>query len=165
MATSLTSRPCALRGKVYQAKHTCDYTLQCGKKAAADKALRPAGEKDPAFSKLHGLRPKYRWRGVSFSSEQPKERRILLIAKSRYGIGIDPDAGYKFIVFGNNPGRIGGTRLKSSARSGADRTEGQRRTGYIMGGGSGEDPIGSILRQSNAAERMEVELFTRLEDW
>ncbi|KAJ5821979.1 uncharacterized protein N7525_011263 [Penicillium rubens] len=75
------------------------------------------------------------------------------------------DAGYKFIVFGNNPGRIGGTRLKSSARSGADRTEGQRRTGYIMGGGSGEDPIGSILRQSDAAERMEVELFTRLEDW
>ncbi|KAF3015191.1 hypothetical protein E8E15_004880 [Penicillium rubens] len=85
--------------------------------------------------------------------------------KSIYSPEEDYKAGYKFIVFGNNPGRIGGTRLKSSARSGADRTEGQRRTGYIMGGGSGEDPIGSILRQSDAAERMEVELFTRLEDW
>lgn len=39
METSLTSRPFPLRGKVYQAKGTCDYTLWYGDKGGADKAI------------------------------------------------------------------------------------------------------------------------------
>ncbi|KAJ5236807.1 hypothetical protein N7489_006898 [Penicillium chrysogenum] len=94
-------------------------------------------------------------------------------------IGIDPDAGYKIIVFGNDGQRIGGTRLKSSARSGADRVspdllrwhlrmclyrrlKANPEPDTLWEEDLGEDPMGSILRQPDAAERMEVELFTRL---
>ncbi|KAJ6186645.1 hypothetical protein N7519_007946 [Penicillium mononematosum] len=39
METSLTSRPFPLRGKVYQAKGTYDYTLWYGERGGADKAI------------------------------------------------------------------------------------------------------------------------------
>ena len=74
---------------------------------------------------------------------------------------------------------MGGTRLRHTARSGVDRVSHEllrwhlRMCLYknlkanaepraIWDEDLGEDPMGSILRQSDAAERMEVELFTRL---
>ncbi|CAI7615232.1 unnamed protein product [Penicillium viridicatum] len=94
-------------------------------------------------------------------------------------IGIDPDADYKIIVFGSDTTGLGGTRLRDSARSGTQRVSpdllrwhlrmclyynlnanAERRP--IWEEDLEEDPMGSILMQPDAAERMEVELFTRL---
>ncbi|CAG8016219.1 hypothetical protein PENNAL_c0002G04312 [Penicillium nalgiovense] len=96
-----------------------------------------------------------------------------------FQVGIDPDAEYKIIVFGLDLGRIGGTRLRNTAISGADRVspdlfrwhlrmclysnlKANAEPETLWEEDLGEDPMGSILRQPDAAERMEVELFTRL---
>ncbi|OQE47450.1 hypothetical protein PENCOP_c001G05036 [Penicillium coprophilum] len=96
-----------------------------------------------------------------------------------FQLGIDPDSGYKIIVFGADPAKMGRTRLRSSAQNGTDgvcpellrwhlrmclykslkaNVEPQK----IWEEDLGENPMGSTLEQSDAAERMEVELFTRL---
>ncbi|OQD71097.1 hypothetical protein PENPOL_c001G03200 [Penicillium polonicum] len=94
-------------------------------------------------------------------------------------IGIDPDADYKIIAFGTDTARMGGTRLRNSARRGTERVSPEllrwhlRMCLYnnlkanaepmpIWEEDLEEDPMGSILMQPDAAERMEVELFTRL---
>ncbi|OQE24757.1 hypothetical protein PENFLA_c009G09101 [Penicillium flavigenum] len=93
--------------------------------------------------------------------------------------GIDPDSDYEIIVFGLDPGRIGGTRLKESARNGPGRVSADLLRWHlhmclysnlkantepktIWEEDLGEDPMSEILSQSDAAQRMEVELFTRL---
>ncbi|KAJ6187864.1 hypothetical protein N7519_002772 [Penicillium mononematosum] len=94
-----------------------------------------------------------------------------------FQIGFDPDSDYKIIVFGLDPGRMGGTRLKESARNGPGRVSADllrwhlRMCLYsnlkantepetIWKEDLGEDPMSEILSQPDAAERMEVELFT-----
>ncbi|KAJ9485108.1 hypothetical protein VN97_g8249 [Penicillium thymicola] len=96
-----------------------------------------------------------------------------------FQIRIDPDANYKIIVFGSDPTGMGGTHLRDSARSGTQRVSPDllrwhlRMCLYNRFKANAEprpmweedleeDPIGSILMQPDAAERMEVELFTRL---
>ncbi|KAJ5384397.1 hypothetical protein N7517_002308 [Penicillium concentricum] len=96
-----------------------------------------------------------------------------------FRLGVDPDSDYKIIVFGSDPARMGGTRLKDSARSGTNRVSDDllrwhlRMCVYrnmkanaepetIWDEDLGEDPMASILKQPDAAERMEIELFTRL---
>ncbi|KAJ5163716.1 uncharacterized protein N7500_005546 [Penicillium coprophilum] len=96
-----------------------------------------------------------------------------------FQLGIDPDSDHKIIVFGADPAKMGGTRLRSSARNGIDgvcpellrwhlrmclykslKVNADPQT--IWEEDLGENPMGSILEQPDAAERMEVELFTRL---
>ncbi|KAJ5795668.1 uncharacterized protein N7518_004208 [Penicillium psychrosexuale] len=106
-----------------------------------------------------------------------------------FELGIDPDvrlfvydilsANYKIIVFGPDHTGIGGTRLRDSARSGTWRvsadllrwhlrmclynnlkTNAEPQT--VWEEDLGEDSMGEILSQPDVAERMEVELFTRL---
>ncbi|KAJ5616306.1 hypothetical protein N7537_001420 [Penicillium hordei] len=96
-----------------------------------------------------------------------------------FQIGIDPDADYKIILFGKDTTGMGGTRLRDSARSGTQRVSpdllrwhlrmclynGLRANAEpvpIWEEDLEEDPMGSIFMQPDAAERMEVELFTRL---
>ncbi|CDM37708.1 hypothetical protein PROQFM164_S07g000056 [Penicillium roqueforti FM164] len=92
-----------------------------------------------------------------------------------FEIGIDPD----IIVFVTDTTGIGGTRLRNSALSGTLRVSANllrwhlRMCLYkslkvnaepqtVWEEDLGEDPMGEILSQPDAAERMEVELFTRL---
>ncbi|KAJ5487017.1 hypothetical protein N7530_001317 [Penicillium desertorum] len=96
-----------------------------------------------------------------------------------FRIGIDPDSDYKIIVFGLDPGRMGGARLKESARNGPGRVSADLLRWHLRmclyenlkanterqalwEEDLGEDPMSAILRQPDAAKRMEVELFTRL---
>ncbi|KAL2705877.1 hypothetical protein AAEP93_001127 [Penicillium crustosum] len=96
-----------------------------------------------------------------------------------FQIGIDPDADYKIIVFGKDTAGMGGTRLQNSARSGNQRVspdllrwhlrmclynnlKANTEPRTMWEEDLEEDPMGSILLQPDAAERMEVELFTRL---
>ncbi|KAF9248463.1 hypothetical protein DTO013E5_6248 [Penicillium roqueforti] len=88
-------------------------------------------------------------------------------------------ADYKIIVFVTDTTGIGGTRLRNSALSGTLRVSANllrwhlRMCLYkslkvnaepqtVWEEDLGEDPMGEILSQPDAAERMEVELFTRL---
>ncbi|KGO70434.1 hypothetical protein PITC_015400 [Penicillium italicum] len=96
-----------------------------------------------------------------------------------FTIGVDPDSGYKIIVFATDNVRMGGTCLKDSARSGPQHVSADLLRWHLrmclyrnMKANAepwtqweedlGEDPMGEITRQPDAAERMEVELFTRL---
>ncbi|KXG48708.1 uncharacterized protein PGRI_025780 [Penicillium griseofulvum] len=97
----------------------------------------------------------------------------------QFQLGVDPDADYKIIVFAPDPEGMGGNRLRSSARCGTECVSADllrwhlRMCLYkalkanaelepIWEEDLGEDPVASILEQPDAAERMEVELFTRL---
>ncbi|KAJ6083554.1 hypothetical protein N7467_007689 [Penicillium canescens] len=99
-----------------------------------------------------------------------------------FGIGVDPDAGYKIIVFGEDANGLGGRHLRGSARDGTDQNnrvsahllrwhlrmcvyrnmKGNAEPQPLWEEDLGEDNMGQILEQHDAAERMEVELFTRL---
>ncbi|KAJ5781930.1 uncharacterized protein N7518_010413 [Penicillium psychrosexuale] len=96
-----------------------------------------------------------------------------------FEIGIDADADYKIIVFVPDTTGIGGTRLRNSALSGTLRVSANLLRWHLRmclykhlkanaepqtewEEDLGEDPMGEILSQPDAAERMEVELFTRL---
>ncbi|KAJ6019300.1 hypothetical protein N7522_001367 [Penicillium canescens] len=103
-------------------------------------------------------------------------------AFDKFKVGVDPDAGYKIIIFGKDSKGLGGTRLRDSARDGTDQKNGVsanllrwhlRMCVYrnmkanaepqpLWDEDLGEDNMGQILEQHDAAERMEVELFTRL---
>ncbi|RFU30570.1 hypothetical protein B7463_g5781, partial [Scytalidium lignicola] len=98
-----------------------------------------------------------------------------------FDVGVDPDEGYKVIYFSKNPNRIGGRRLLSTAinasnpnwRVSPDILRWHLRMCLLMnmkGNASiaqwehdlGQDDMGEILDQPDAAEIMEAELFTRL---
>ncbi|KAJ5191755.1 uncharacterized protein N7498_010740 [Penicillium cinerascens] len=108
----------------------------------------------------------------------PEEHRAF----DQFKLGVDPDDGYKIIVFGPDPKKTGGKRLRRSARCGTnpnDRVSADLLRWHLrmcvyrnMKANAeprslwkedlGSDDIGQILEQPDAAERMEVELFTRL---
>ncbi|CAI7570189.1 unnamed protein product [Penicillium bialowiezense] len=99
-----------------------------------------------------------------------------------FDIGIDPDAGYKIIIFQEGTTKLGGKCLKDSARNGTNPRN--RVSAHLLRwhlrmcvyrnmkanadirpvwhGDLGGDDMGEILEQPDAGHRMEVELFTRL---
>ncbi|KAJ5179209.1 hypothetical protein N7492_002419 [Penicillium capsulatum] len=102
-------------------------------------------------------------------------------------IGVNPDAGYKIVPFETDTVGIGGTRLRDSARYGTAVPAGDSANNVspdllrwhlrmcvlsnIIANAEpqeyweedlGEDNMGQILEQPDAAEIMELELFTRL---
>ncbi|CAG7970581.1 unnamed protein product [Penicillium salamii] len=99
-----------------------------------------------------------------------------------FKIGIDPDAGFKIIIFRGDNNKLGGKCLKDSARYGTNprnrvcahllrwhlrmcvyrnmKANADFRT--VWEDDLGSDDIGQILEQPDAGHRMEVELFTRL---
>ncbi|KAJ5594222.1 uncharacterized protein N7459_000430 [Penicillium hispanicum] len=112
----------------------------------------------------------------------------LLLSRTMHGyfvhfkLGVDPDADYKIIIFEGDNAGLGGTRLKDSARYGTspdNRVSAQAlrwhlkmcvynvfransESGTVWEEDLGSDDMGEILEQPDAADRMEVELSTRL---
>ncbi|KAJ6087570.1 hypothetical protein N7467_006484 [Penicillium canescens] len=99
-----------------------------------------------------------------------------------YRIHCSNHAGYKIIVFAEDSNGLGGTRLRGSARDGTHQSnrvsanllrwhlriciyhnmKANAEPQSLWEEDLGEDNMGQILEQQDAAERMEVELFTRL---
>ncbi|OXV10353.1 hypothetical protein Egran_01886 [Elaphomyces granulatus] len=98
-----------------------------------------------------------------------------------FGVAVDPDADFKIVNFGEDTFEVGGRRLRNTAinprdpnsRVSPDLLRWNLRMCLLrnMKGNAGTpqwdcdlgpDNIGEILAEPGAAERMEVELFTRL---
>ncbi|KAJ5615030.1 hypothetical protein N7537_000144 [Penicillium hordei] len=99
-----------------------------------------------------------------------------------FKLGIDPDAGYKIIIFRGDTAKLGGKCPKDSARHGTDprnrvcahllrwhlrmcvyrNLKANADIQAVWEDDLGSDDVGQILEQPDAGHRMEVELFTRL---
>ncbi|KAJ5780339.1 hypothetical protein N7457_005499 [Penicillium paradoxum] len=107
----------------------------------------------------------------------------LLLRSDLYSLfdDFETGAGFKIIIFSSERGeaRLGGTRLRDSARSGSQGVNADLLRWHLRmclyrnlkthaepqilwEEDIGEDSMGTILAQPDAAARMEAELFTRL---